>query len=212
MAHVFNPDDLQAIVRRHTHLPIEQNVRALIDDLLEHYGSQHIEDNGVWVFSNAGGIMGTMTILHASLREYLLIFGTPHGSEGHSGRHACELWDIVMQGELTTYQEHDLVAKTLRPGDTSYLPKGASNSSRMGPGGSFMLEYCRGPIPLMMPFGLLDSFTSTLDFKGIATTFKVYTKLTLKSFRAAGRRAPKPRVVPHEPEKSAWSQGHPPSA
>ena len=186
MAHVFDPDELQRIVKRHVHLPIEQNVRALTDDLLDRYGEEHIDDNGIWVFSNADGIMGTMTILHASLKEYLLIFGTPHGFGGHSGRHKCDLWDIVMQGEITTYQEHQLTAKKLVPGDSSYLPRGTSNGSRMGSEGSFMLEYCRGPIPMMLPFGLLDSFTSTLDFQGITTTFKVYTKLTLKSFRAAG--------------------------
>ena len=198
MSHVFDPAELQDIVKRHVDLPIEQNVRALIDDLVERYGDQAIDDNGVWMFSNAGGIMGTMTVLHASLKEYLLIFGTPHGSEGHSGRHACELWDIVMQGELSTYQEYDLVKKDLVPGDISYLPKWTSNSSRMGPSGSFMLEYCRGPIPLMLPFGLLDSFTSTLDFKGIATTFKVYTRLSIKSLLASRKPPSKaePRVRP----------------
>jgi C-8 sterol isomerase len=44
-----------------------------------------------------------------------------------------------------------------------------------------MLEYCRGPIPTMLPFGLLDSFASTLDFHGIKTTFSVYTRCTLKA-------------------------------
>ena len=181
MSYVFDPDELQGIVQRHTHLPIEENVRALVDDLQDHYGKKAIDDNGVWVFSNAGNIMGTMTLLHASLKEYLLIFGTPHGSEGHSGRHRCDLWDIVMQGELSTYQEHELRARVLRPGDMSHLPRGRANGSRMGPEGSFMLEYCRGPIPTMLPFGLLDSFASTLDFHGIRTTFKVYTRCTLKA-------------------------------
>ena len=80
MSYVFDPAELQGIVQRHVHLPIEENVRALIDDLQRHYGKKAIDDNGVWVFSNAGNIMGTMTLLHASLKEYLLIFGTPHGS------------------------------------------------------------------------------------------------------------------------------------
>ena len=156
MGYAFEPEDLQRIIKRHTHLPIEENVRALIDDLVATYGDRVIDDNGVWMFSNAGGIMGTMTILHASLREYLLIFGTPHGSEGHSGRHLCDLWDIVIQGELSTYREDELRATTFRPGDCSHLPRGKSNSSRMGPEGCFMVEYCRGPIPAMLPFGLVE--------------------------------------------------------
>ena len=91
-----------------------------------------------------------------------------------------ELWwqPVVVAGQPA---EHELRARVLKPGDMSYLPRGRSNGSRMGPEGSFMLEYCRGPIPTMLPFGLLDSFASTLDFHGIRTTFKVYTRCTLKS-------------------------------
>jgi len=38
-----------------------------------------------WIFVNSGGWMGAMYILHASLTEYILFFGTGVDTSGHSG-------------------------------------------------------------------------------------------------------------------------------
>ncbi len=187
MAHVFDPEVLRECVDAGVGLPIEENVETVIAALQARYGEE-ITPDGEWVFSNAGGIMGTVKLLYASLTEYLLVFGTPHGSEGHSGRHRSDLWDIVMSGELSTYQEHELRARVFHPGDVAFLPRGSSNGSRMGAEGAFMLEYCRGNIPMMLPFGLMDTLTSTLDLRGVLSTFRQHNGLVVSSLLRKWRR------------------------
>jgi len=185
MAAIFDPKQLQAIVQMHMHLPIAQQFDAVSQTLVDVYG-EHVHPGQEWIWSNAGGIMCAISVLHVSFKEYLLFCGTAIGSEGHSGRHRTDLYDVVMGGELSTYQPGHYERTTYRPGDLAYLKPGTTNGSKLSPG-CWLLEYAYGNVPSMFPFALGDSLFSTLDLTDLTAQLGIANRLMLKEARSALR-------------------------
>ncbi len=64
----------------------EQAFSKVVVELRKRYPGHILPDEDLqWVFVNAGGWMGSMCLLHASLTEYVLLFGTAVDTGGHSG-------------------------------------------------------------------------------------------------------------------------------
>ena len=176
---IFDPDVLHSCVRRAIAFPttnITKRIDVLMGYLQEKYPGR-IADKQEWMFNNAGGVMGTMTLLHTSITEYIIIFGTDIGSEGHSGRFLVNDFFMLLEGEQWTQRANETEMRKYGPGSVSKLDWGDAVQYKM-PGRCYAMEYARGWIPTMMPFGLVETFTSTLDFRTLAKTLWMYTKLT----------------------------------
>jgi len=194
--YIFEPTDLQRIVAMHLDVPLSARFDEISETLQRVYGD-HVHPGGEWIWSNAGGIMCSMSVLHTSPKEYLLFCGSAVGTEGHSGRHRAELFDIVIHGELRTFRPDEFTSTTFRPGDVSHLPRGATNGSHLGEA-CWLLEYARGNVLSMFPFALGDTVFSTQDLTDLAKTIGQSSRLMWSEAKLAlagrfGRSRSEPR-------------------
>jgi len=178
--YVFDPNTLHRIanevIRRN--LSTERTVKQLAIELEKLYPG-HIDIDEEWMFNNAGGAMGAMTLLHCSLSEYVIVFGTTIGTDGHTGRFFADDYFIILEGEQWAFSAGQFDREIYRAGTMHHLARGHAQAYRM-PDRCFALEYARGWIPSMLPFGIWDVLFSTLDFHTMFLTFFYYGKLVIR--------------------------------
>jgi hypothetical protein len=179
-SYLFDPAVLDGIRRMGIGKPLHEAFDIITGELAKAYPG-HICTTRDWMFNNAGGAMGQLNLLHASLSEYLIFFGTCIGTEGHSGRYASDVYDFMIQGEMECEYEgrHEPEVHTV---DTppAYLGSKVIKHYCIKKD-AWMLEYCRGSVPRMFPFGTADSLFSTLDIRTVSRLIRRYAGLTIRS-------------------------------
>lgn len=174
--YIFDPKDLHDLANRAI-AAHGNDTRAIVSYITtELSGRDHLTSfvnlDEEWVFNNAGGAMGAMYIIHASITEYLIIFGTAIGTEGHTGRHTADDYFNILTGTQLAYVPGEYEPEVYPPGSVHHLHRGDVKQYKMD-SSCFAMEYARGWIPPMLFFGYADTFSSTLDFPTLWATTRV---------------------------------------
>ncbi|KAF9498642.1 C-8 sterol isomerase [Pleurotus eryngii] len=184
--YVFEPSKLHALAQDAIAAHPDDTgamVHHIVSNLTAEYPSSQIRINPnerEWVFNNAGGAMGGMYIIHASITEYLIIFGTPLGTEGHSGIHTADDYFHILSGEQWAYTLGSFEKEVYTAGSVHLMPRGVRKQYKMHKG-CFALEYARGWIPLMLPFGFADAISSTMDYISAYDTVRATGREIIKN-------------------------------
>ena len=187
MSYKIDPDVLGTVAKQVVGLPLEDGeligeaIRALADE----YPDLIDPTPGRWVGSKAGGILGKVRFLYFSPREYIVIFGSPTGTQGFSGRYKhVQIHKYLIAGQIDSYdiESDDTTAMTLLPGEHACLEKGRARGLTIHPG-SWHIEYGRGAVATTLPFAMVDTLLVSLEFESVRRSTVEFAKLVGKRFR-----------------------------
>jgi hypothetical protein len=172
---IIDPDDIHEISLLGIGLPAEEAINTIHAALLAKYPGL-IKEEMEWTYNFTGATLGQMCLLYASTSEYILIYGSPIGSEGFSGRYpGMKVWDCMFAGEMWTYIEGQFEKTVYLPGECAILEPGVGKGWLMHEG-TWMLEYTRGNIPAALPIGVFAPTQLTQDWKNAWRVMKNYAE------------------------------------
>lgn len=179
MAYKFDPDVVDQIAQRHLGKPMPEMAAAIGEDLRAKY-PRLVDVSLPLVFNTAGGIMYQLKIFAMTPREYIMICGSSIGSSGFSGRHPAAFWDTVLSGQANYMHQDQWEARSYRTGDRIFVDRWQAATIDF-PDHCWMLEYARGTLIWLLPFGMVNFFTNTLDFRSLLRLMRIYLSLTRRS-------------------------------
>lgn len=187
MAYRIDPLVLAAIAKEVVgqNLPVGETIARTTQLLATAYPDLIDPAPGRWVGSKAGGILGKVRFLYFSPREYVVLFGSPTGTQGFSGRYKrVEIHKFLIAGQIDSYdlESDDTTAMTLRPGEHTCLEKGHARGLTIHPG-SWHIEYGRGAVATTLPFAMVDTLFVSLEFESVRRSTVEFARLVTKRFR-----------------------------
>ena len=174
-------DIIDRIAAQHAFSPLTVNQTiTLVQHQLHtvHPALIHVHDQ--WLFNLAGGFKTGLLLLHASLTEYVAIWGSAVHTVGHSGRNWATFDDWIIAGNGTWWAEGSLNVSHHVPFSHLHTERWAGRVVQLR-ANTWMLEHAHGVIPALLPFGLADGLVSSLDPLLIWKSLRQYGWMTVHS-------------------------------
>lgn len=184
----FDPDHLQTLVKNLASEPCDSDelIARTINLLRDEYPALIEPSAGRWVASKAGGVLGKVRFLYFSAREYLVIFGSPTGTQGFSGRYKhIDIYKLLLAGQIDSYDlESDSTSPlpALLPGGRTCLRRGEARGLTIHPG-SWHLEYGRGAVLTTLPFAMMDTLLLSLEIESVRRSTVEFGRLVRARLR-----------------------------
>jgi C-8 sterol isomerase len=177
--YIFDPGALQEIANFGAGLPMSERWDVIHKELARRYPGK-VYPKLEWMFNSAGNLVCQLALVYASPSEYVAFFGTPIGATGFSGRYPfADVWDLMVAGEMRTYIPGQMEPTIYCGGDPAYLPRGQGKGVAYI-GSTWMIDYARGPVITMLPFGVISPTLSvTLDYHSMWQQLGRYGKLVI---------------------------------
>ncbi len=185
MMYKIDPDVLHKVARQVLGLDGGELITRAIELLAEEYPALIDPTPGRWVGSKAGGILGKVRVLYFSPREYVVIFGSPTGTQGFSGRYKhVDIHKFLIAGRIDSYdlESDDTTAMTLRPGEHTCLEKGRARGLTIAPG-SWHIENGRGAVATTLPVAMVDTLLVSLEFESVRRSTVEFGRLIRRRLR-----------------------------
>lgn len=123
--------------------------------------------------------MDQVKMLFARPNEYLGLMGIPVESTGHTGRHPVTYYDTMLSGSSRNFHAGELEAVRVAAGEF-LITRPMEAFAAQVEDHIFFLEYCRGPLISLVPFGFVN-FLSTFDLKSATQITATWLKLAWRS-------------------------------
>lgn len=190
MQYRIDPDVLHHVAQQVVGLSADSGelTKRAVQLLADEYPDLIDAAPGRWVASKAGGVLGKVRFLYFSPREYVVIFGSPTGTQGFSGRYKrVQIHKFLLAGRIDSYdlESDDNTAMSLLPGERACLRRGQVRGLTIHPG-SWHIEYGRGAVVTTLPFAMVDTLLVSLELESVRRSTVEFARLV--------RRGPRPRT------------------